>query len=84
LRWQIELAFKRLKSILHIDRLPAKDPDLARAWIYAHLLLALLLDAAMAEPGAIPPSAHRRPAAVDLAHHHSPRNRTARRNLAPA
>src|SRR6267142_1856943 len=28
LRWQIELAIKRLKSILHIDRLPAKHPDL--------------------------------------------------------
>ena len=44
LRWQIELAIKRLKSILHIDRLPAKHPDLARTWLHAHLLLALLLD----------------------------------------
>src|SRR5216683_2320992 len=56
LRWQIELAIKRLKSILHIDRLPAKDPDLARAWLYAHLLLALLLDDIIARLGAIPPS----------------------------
>jgi Transposase DDE domain len=55
LRWQIELAIKRLKSILHIDRLPAKDPDLARAWLYAHLLLALLLDEISAGLGAIPP-----------------------------
>ena len=44
LRWQVELAFKRLKSILHLDRLPAKDPDLARAWLYAHLIAALLID----------------------------------------
>lgn len=44
LRWQIEIAIKRLKSILHIDRLPAKNPELARAWLYAHLLFALLLD----------------------------------------
>src|SRR5947199_91318 len=29
-RWQIELAFKRMKSILHLDRLPAKDPGLAK------------------------------------------------------
>jgi len=43
-RWQIELAFKRLKSILRLDRLPAKDPGLARAWIAAHLLLALLIE----------------------------------------
>ncbi len=44
LRWQIELAFKRLKSILHIDRLPAKDPDLAKSWLRAHLILALLIE----------------------------------------
>lgn len=84
LRWQIEIAIKRLKSILHVDRLPAKDPDLARAWLYAHLLLALQIDAAMAEPGAIPPCADRGPPAVDLAHHHSHRHRPARRHLAAA
>ena len=55
LRWQIELAIKRLKSILHIDRLPAKHPDLVRAWLHAHLLLALLLDEITARLGAVPP-----------------------------
>ncbi len=44
LRWQIELVFKRLKSLLHLDDLPAKDPDLARCWIYAKLIAALLLE----------------------------------------
>lgn len=44
LRWQIELAFKRLKSLIHIDRLPARTPDLARAWIFAHLIAALLVE----------------------------------------
>jgi hypothetical protein len=44
LRWQIELAFKRLKSILHFDELPAKDPKLARTWIAAILIAALLVD----------------------------------------
>jgi hypothetical protein len=43
-RWQIELAFKRLKSLLHLDVLPAKDPDLARTTIAAKLLAALVLD----------------------------------------
>jgi IS4 transposase len=57
LRWQIELAIKRLKSILHIDRLPAKNPDLARAWLYAHLLFALLLEETTAELDAFSPSA---------------------------
>lgn len=56
LRWQIELAFKRLKSILDIDRLPAKDPNLAKAWLYAHLLFALLIDDVQAELDAFSPS----------------------------
>lgn len=43
-RWQIELVFKRLKSLLHLDALPAKDPDLARCWIYGKLIAALLLE----------------------------------------
>lgn len=44
LRWQIELAFKRLKSLLHIDKLPARTSPGARSWLYAHLILALLCD----------------------------------------
>ena len=44
IRWQIELAFKRLKSIVHLGRVPAKGAKLARTWLYAHLLLALLVD----------------------------------------
>ena len=49
MRWQIELAFKRLKSILRLDRLPAKTEGLARAWIATHLLLALLIEDTAAE-----------------------------------
>ena len=44
LRWQIELAFKRLKSLLHIDRLPTRTEPTSRSWLYAHLILALLCD----------------------------------------
>jgi Transposase DDE domain len=44
LRWQVELVFKRLKSLLNLDALPAKDADLARTWIYAKLIAALLLE----------------------------------------
>lgn len=58
-RWQVELAFKRLKSILRLDRLPAKDPDLAKAWIAAHLLLALLIEDTAAELAESSPSASR-------------------------
>ena len=42
LRWQIELAFKRLKSILNLGHLPKYDPCSSRAWLYAKLLVALL------------------------------------------
>jgi Transposase DDE domain len=44
LRWQIELAFKRLKSLLHIDQLPTRTAAASRSWLYAHLILALLCD----------------------------------------
>jgi IS4 transposase len=44
LRWQIELAFKRLKSLLHIDQLPTRTPPASRSWLLAHLILALLCD----------------------------------------
>jgi hypothetical protein len=84
LRWQIELAFKRLKSILHIDRLPAKNPDLARTWLYAHLLLALLIEENMAGLDAISPSETPSTARPALAHHQFDRCGTAHRHLAPA
>lgn len=43
-RWQIELAFKRLKSLLQLGQLPKQDPDSARAWLQLKLLLALLIE----------------------------------------
>jgi hypothetical protein len=44
LRWQIELAFKRFKSLAGLDLLPAKKPELARAWIYARLIVAIIAE----------------------------------------
>jgi len=44
LRWQIEMAFKRLKGILHLDHLRAKKPELARTYLYAKLLGALIVE----------------------------------------
>lgn len=43
-RWQIELAFKWLKQLLQIGRLPHQDPQAARGWIQAKLVVALLLE----------------------------------------
>ena len=44
LRWQIELAFKRLKSLLHIDQIPTRTKQASRSWLLSHLVLALLCD----------------------------------------
>lgn len=43
-RWQAELAFKRLKSLLDLETLRAFDSELVSAWIHAVLLVALLID----------------------------------------
>ena len=41
-RWQIELVFKRLKSILALGHLPKQDEQSSRAWLYGKLVVALL------------------------------------------
>ncbi len=55
LRWQVELAFKRLKSGLGIHKLPAKDSRLARSWLMAHLIIALIIDEAVNDVLESPP-----------------------------
>jgi hypothetical protein len=42
LRWQVELTFKRLKSIAQLGHVPKHDPQSSRAWLYGKLLVALL------------------------------------------
>ncbi|HEY0227629.1 MAG TPA: IS4 family transposase [Mycobacterium sp.] len=56
-RWQIELGFKRLKTLGNLDRVPASDPDLARTWLLAHLIAAVLTDEIASEIVGFPPSA---------------------------
>lgn len=43
-RWQIELVFKRMKSIIKIGHLPKKDEFSCIAWLHGKLLLALLTE----------------------------------------
>ncbi len=45
LRWQIEMAFKRLKSLLHIDALRAFNPELAQTYLLAKLRGVVRVDA---------------------------------------
>jgi SRSO17 transposase len=44
-RWQIELVFKRLKSILGLGHLPKHDPEGARGWLHGKLFVAFLVEA---------------------------------------
>jgi Transposase DDE domain len=59
LRWRIELAFKRLKSLVGLKGPPGTDPRSARPYVLAHLLMILLLEP-LSEALAVSP----RPAAV--------------------
>jgi hypothetical protein len=43
-RWRIEMAFKRLKSLIGLSAPPGEDPHTAKTWILAHLLMILLLE----------------------------------------
>jgi len=44
MRWQIELAFKRIKSILGFKRLRAKDDHLCQTYLLTKILGALVID----------------------------------------
>ena len=44
-RWQIELVFKRLKSIIGLGHLKKTDVDAAKAWIHGKLLVAFIIEA---------------------------------------
>ena len=65
LRWQIEIAFKRLKSLFAYNDLPSKREDSVRAWFYGKLLLAALCETLVNTGRFSPPGAgsQMRPAA---------------------
>ena len=42
MRWQIELVFKRLKSLAQLGHVPKRDDRSSRAWLYGKLLVTLL------------------------------------------
>jgi hypothetical protein len=55
LRWQIELIFKRLKSIVQMGHVPKQDDHSSRAWLYGKLLVALLTQRLASEGSALSP-----------------------------
>jgi hypothetical protein len=59
LRWQIELQFKRWKSLCSFDRLPNQRDDTTLSWLYAKVLLGALLDRMASIPSEVsPPEPH--------------------------
>jgi hypothetical protein len=48
-RWQIEMYFKRLKSILGIGDMPKKHETSSRAWIDGKIMVSLLIEAVLSE-----------------------------------
>lgn len=48
-RWQVEIAFKRLKSIIGLGHLPKKNEASCRSWLHGKMLVALLAQAIVTE-----------------------------------
>jgi Transposase DDE domain len=67
IRWQIELRFKHLKSLLGLGCLPKYDAQSCRAWIQAKLLCALLVERLMREAKFFSPWGYQLPATESLA-----------------
>jgi len=86
-RWQIELAIKRMKSLAGLARLPAKKPELAQAWIYARLIVAILAEQIAGQTPESPPCGvgkwKRQPLAL-ASHETGPRQHSCRGSWAVA
>ena len=54
-RWQVELVFKRFKSLAQLGHLPKRDDESAKAWLYGKLLVALLVEKLIRHASAISP-----------------------------
>ena len=54
-RWQVELVFKRFKTLAQLGHLPEYDDDSARAWLYGKLFMALLVEKIVRHAESVPP-----------------------------
>lgn len=59
LRWQVELVFKRFKSLAELGHLPKHNDESAKAWLYGKLLVALLVEKLIGHAIAISPWGYR-------------------------
>ena len=55
MRWQIELVFKRLKSLLNIDGIRAQQPRMVRVYLSLKLIGALIIEDIASNIGAFSP-----------------------------
>ena len=63
IRWQVELVFKRFKSLAQLGHLPKHDAESAKAWLYGKLLVALLVEKLIGHAIAVSPWGYRLAAA---------------------
>jgi hypothetical protein len=66
-RWQIELVFKRMKSLLGLDTLHAHDPCLCKTFLYSKFLAALLIEDLSSRSGFSPWNPRSSPSDVAVA-----------------
>jgi IS4 transposase len=67
LRWQIEMKFKTLKSLFHLDNVPARNDESLRVYVLAKLLVALLIDSLLDEADSFSPWGYPFPPSQQLA-----------------
>ena len=63
-RWQVELAFKRLKSLLQLGHLKNTDEQGAKAWLQGKLMVACLIESLILEGERFSPWGYRSPQAT--------------------
>ena len=54
LRWRIEIAFKRMKSLIRLKGPPGACPVVAKVWVLCHLIAVLLTEAQLSAIGDSP------------------------------
>ena len=54
-RWQVELVFKRFKSLVQLGCLPKYSDESAKAWLYGKLVAALLVEKLIHHASALSP-----------------------------
>lgn len=60
-RWQVEMAFKRMKSLIRLDEMAAHDDELCKTFILSKLLAVLLVEDLICKMGSFPPCGYESP-----------------------